>query len=170
MFRMVQSHFSSPIGLALCLELRRRGYQWARCDAQGRTMSEMLGMISECRQAGLTPYVIVDQLEHVEALPAWARCEWRNEPDLALGRPQAIPPEHYAIELMAAAMVAEDNPVAMIGGPVVSNLNRRGYDYINAVIKGCGGALPENVFGAVHRYGDGTYEHPHRLNRWLPWG
>lgn len=170
MFFMCQTHFGTPIGPQVLTELRRRGYQWCRVDAQGRSIDDMLAMVLECRAAGMTPYVIVDQLEQIEALPAYAKASWRNEPDIALGGRPAIPAEHYAFELKLAAEWAVKTPVREIGAPVVSNLNRRGVDYTEAVIGYCGGRLPEGVFGDFHRYGDGTYENPHRLNRWLPWG
>jgi hypothetical protein len=165
-----QTHFGLPIGSAVLLALEARRFQLARIDAGASDTLGMLEMVLEVQDAGLIPYVTVTNYEQVEALPVGCRCEWKNEPDIALGRPAPIPPLIYATELLEAAKVAARNAVEVIGAPVVSNLNKRGTDYILAVIAGCGGTLPDNVFGVTHRYGDGSYEQAHKLNKWWPFG
>jgi hypothetical protein len=57
----------------------------------------------------------------------------------------------------------------MVGGPVVTNPNKRGVAYTEAVVAACGGRLPDNAFGDLHRYHRNNYNPPHKLT-WWPWG
>ena len=170
MLKGLQTHFGSPVGDHILTEVRQLGCKLARIDAQSVSIERMLEMVDEVHRNGLVPYVTVASLEAIKALPSHARCEWKNEPDLALGRPTPVPPATYAAELIEAAKVGLASPVQKVGGLVVSNLNKRGHDYILAVITACGGNLPDNVVGAAHRYGDGSYQKAHKLNRWRPLG
>lgn len=164
----VQTHFGGLIGAETCLDLYARRFRLARIDAQNVSVETMLAMVYEALWNGLMPYVTVSTLEQIEALPLGSMCEWRNEPDLAISGHGVIPPAEYARELKLAAEVAQRSPVEIIGGPVVSNLNKRGVDYINAVNAACDGTMPLNVFGVTHRYGNGTYALPHYLH-WYGW-
>lgn len=161
MIKGCQTHFGGNVGEDVLIELKVKGCQACRIDAQSVGVREMLTMVEEVLAVGLIPYVTVDENEQIEALPSYAMCEWRNEPDIATN--EYVPPAQYRDELREAALVAGRNPVGEIGGLVVSNLNKRGVDYIKAV-----GPLPSNVFGVTHRYGDGTYDRPHYLN-WYGW-
>lgn len=159
MIKGCQTHFGSKIGHDVLVELRGKGCRACRIDAQGLDPYSMLDLVEEVRAALLLPYVTVSRYEQIEALPHYAMVEWRNEPDIATN--VKVPPPQYKAEIHEAARIAGRHPVGAIGGYVVSNLNKRGVDYINAV-----GPLPANTFGVCHRYGDGTYDNPHYLNWW----
>lgn len=163
-----QTHFGAPIGSDVLRTLKAKRFGLARIDAQAVSTDTMLAMVSEVLAAALVPYVTVATFEQIEALPATALCEWRNEPDINTNF--YLPPEDYAREFVEACKVAAMSPVAELGGPVASNLNRRGHDYLLAVIAACGGSLPSNAFGVTHRYGHNDVETSHRLSKWKPWG
>lgn len=168
MIYSAQTHFDAPVGRDILREVYARNFRMVRIDAQNCSVDTMLEMVAEAVLENLIPYVTVASNGQIEALPNGAWCEWRNEPDLAISGHDVIHPTTYAQELLMAAEVAKRSPVGQIGAPVVSNLNQRGTTYILKVIEGCGGALPPNVFGVTHRYGDGTYHRPHYLN-WYGW-
>src|SRR5262245_66354713 len=102
----------------------------------------MLEMVDEVAAAGMLPYVTVARRWQWQALPTFAMCEWRNEPDISTNL--YLPPADYAQEFIEACDVAQRSAVREIGGPVTSNLNKRGVTYIKDVIAACGGSLPSN--------------------------
>lgn len=172
MLKGLQTHFGSPIGVDLCTEIRAKQWTLARIDAQACSVETMLQMVEECYQASLLPYVTVATYEHIAALPAYALCEWRNEPDIHTSR--YTPADEYAKEFVQACQVAARNPVAEVGGPVTSNLNKRGVAYIEQFMLTLGRRLPFNAFGVTHRYGHKGLFTPefstcHKLS-WKPWG
>src|SRR5690349_1426728 len=128
MLKGLQTHFGAPIGVDLCTAIRSKQFTLARIDAQACSVETMLQMVEECYQAALLPYVTVASYEHIEALPGYAMCEWRNEPDIHTSR--YLPAQEYAREFTQACQVAARNAVGEIGGPVTSNLNKRGIAYI----------------------------------------
>ena len=173
--RGVQTHFDGTIGDEACRQLAEKHWQLARIRGLSRSTDEMLAMVNEARAAGLTVLVSVDRFEQIEALLAGDYVEWLNEPDIQTDR--YLPAADYGRELLEAAEVAARSPVGQIGGPVMSNLNQRGVDYLNGVIAACGGSLPANVFGVTHRYGHkgpltSEFETSHRLGKpkWKWWG
>lgn len=159
MLYAIQSHMNGCIGHDETAQLAELGFDVCRVDAQEGDVDLMLSMCEEVHTAGLIPHVLVNTYTKIEALPAYAWCSWKNEPDIALGRP-IIPVVDYAAEYREAARVAAYSLVQQVGGPVCSNLNKRGFDYLEGFRQLIGG-YPDNGWCDMHRYGDGTFNRPH---------
>ncbi len=160
MLYALQTHMNGLIGEKETAEIASLGFDMCRIDAQDSSIDLMLDMVNEVSTAGMVPHVIVGDYHQIEALPAHAWCSWKNEPDIALGRPAPIPVWEYAAEFREATRVAAYSSVGRIGGPVCSNLNERGFTYLEDFIKLLGG-WPDNAWCDMHRYGDGTFTRPH---------
>lgn len=164
MFIGVQTHFNGWVDPQTLQTLHAKGFRMARVDVQALSPQDGLRLVADTVASGLEPLVIVATFEQLRAMPEGTMVEWQNEPDLALGRPTPIPPKQYAQDFRIACEIAQEKGL-LLYGPVVSNLNKRGFDYFAAM-----GELPANARISVHRYGDGTFRTPHKLNKYWPLG
>lgn len=126
------------------------GWKVARMDNQRTSVQDTINQMREFEAAGLKPYVIVRDAEQLAQLPSGYDYELRNEPDL-----EGPSPDEYKKLMWDAAHVARSNGQRLFVG-TISNLNKRGFDYLNAILP-----LPEWVGFAAHRYGDGSFDKPH---------
>ncbi len=127
------------------------GFEVVRHDVQNVSPSEVMKIISDTRNAGLEPLLIITDGNQLRELPSEVMYELKNEPDLEF--PNAT--HYHEIMVEAAEVAKERNQILYVG--VISNLNDRGFDYLKAIRP-----FPENVRISVHRYGDGTFTNPHR--------
>lgn len=167
----LQTHFTSGgPGEQVCQELANRYFGALRIDAQGISIDLMLERVREVHGVGLHAHVVVSELSQIEALPENTLPIWRNETDHDKFHP--MPAEEYAREFMLGCEVAANSPCRILAGPAVSGTHTRGVKYTETVVSECGGALPINAVGIIHRYGhNDRVSSPNRLNRWhLPWG
>lgn len=145
------THFNARVDMATLHQIRAFGFHWARMDCQASSLELMRNMIADCAAAGLEPFPIVYDLDRLGALEAGA-VEWGNEPD------GDILPSTYRAQLEAACSLALDRGIEL-WAPAISNLDRDSLRWLELVRAG---AWPEGLYGiSVHRYGDGTFEHPH---------
>lgn len=156
----IQSHIESwtdPLDLQFLIE---HNFQAGRIAAMDCDVDTMRGMLDETQKIGLVPYVTIqhtDRMEYLSGLDA----EWRNEDD------GDISPAEYRKGLDEACRAAVEHGVRL-WGPTISNLDRDSLKWLEQV-RGAG--WPEGLYGiSAHRYGNGTFEHPHFLGvDWLPW-
>lgn len=129
----------------------RLGFKVVRHDVQGYEAVHINPLIDATRSAGMEPLLIVRDADQMRNLPNNIMVELRNEPDL-----EGPDPVSYRNLMLEAALVAKNKEQTLYVG-VVSNLNDRGFDYLKAIRE-----FPDNVRVSVHRYGDGTFQNPHR--------
>lgn len=127
------------------------GFQVVRHDVQRLNRDQILHIINITKDSGLEPLLIVWNADQLRELPSNLMYELRNEPDL-----EGPDPSSYRALMLEAAEVARMRDQILYVG-VVSNLNDRGFDYLKAIRP-----FPENVRVSIHRYGDGTFENPHK--------
>ena len=112
----------------------------------------MLRMIEDAIACDLKPLPIVYDLERLSAIPPGHMGEFGNELD------GDILPSTYRAQLDQACALAIEVRVSL-WAPALSNLDRDSLRWLEAV-RGAG--WPIGLHGiSVHRYGDGTFEHPH---------
>lgn len=161
MLYALQTHMNGTIGEADMRQVADLSFDMCRVDAQAESSIDlMLEMVEEVHSVGLIPHVIVDDFHKIERLPEYAWCSWGNEPDIELfGRPPTLVHE-YAAQFREAQRVAAYSLVKRVGGPVCSNLNKRGFQYLEDFLKLIGG-YSESGWCDMHRYGDGSFTRPH---------
>ena len=149
----LHSHFDACIG-PLAADVTRLGFTLHRMEVTHVDDATMTAMVQESVDAGAQPLVVIwdtSRLEHLTGRDA----EWKNELDGDMA------PEVYRRELDAAVEIAVAHGVRLWGG-VISNLDGDSLAWLNAV-RDAGGGWPADLYGiTAHRYGDGTFENPHR--------
>ncbi len=125
--------------------IRGRGVDGVRLDLRGMTPEDAREAIQEAYAAGLEVLALVD-VRQLPWVPPGTAVELGNEPDLS-----GPEPAEYAGQIRAAVVLAQERRLRLWVG-AVSNLNRRGLDYLAAVIE----AVPAAGVGiTVHRYPTG---------------
>lgn len=130
-------------------------FRWARVDVQLCDAATMLAALEDVRACDLRPLPIVADEPRIEELPAWCEdAEYWNEPD------GDIPPQVFRPMLDRACRLAASRGVRL-WAPAISNLDRDSLYWLRR-LRDEGGGWPEGLYGiSAHRYGDGTFEHPH---------
>lgn len=155
MRRGLQVGFGELIGAALLADLRARGCQVIRLDAQtSPSLEHTTALVNEVTDAGLQPCTIIRDAAHLSAIPDGQLVEFGNEPDLGaqFGWPDA---SEYIRLAREAAEVDEGRHQLFLG--VVSNLNERGFSFLEAMDWP---TIPLYVGCAFHRYPDGDDPQP----------
>jgi len=152
----LQTHFNAPIGTDTLGQVRARGFTLARIDCQTASLDDMRQMLEETRACGMQTLPVVD-LQRLEYVPAGEWAEFGNEPD------GDIEPKEYRRELEAACRLADVQGIKL-WAPAISNLDEDSLQWLNDVRDaGATPGWPAGLYGlSVHRYGDGTFDHPHR--------
>jgi hypothetical protein len=118
------------------------------------TADEIARAVDQAQRHDLQPLVIVTgEISKLQALPAGTEVEVWNEPDIATDR--KMTPAQYIAEASAVVDEAQRLNLGRVWIGAVSNLNRRGLDYLHAVF---GVPWPEQVGCTVHRYPNGGYD------------
>ncbi|MGE3276713.1 MAG: hypothetical protein AB7O67_16500 [Vicinamibacterales bacterium] len=143
----LQAGFGDPIGVDTLKALRARLVDGVRLDVRGAASEAWVrALIGEAYSVGLEVLAIAS-LREMLWLPAGTAVELENEPDL--NGPSAT---EYAERAREAIQIAHARGLRLWVG-AVSNLNRRGLDYLAAVV----GAIPARGVGVtVHRYPHGS--------------
>ncbi len=147
----LQTSFGDRVDPSILRMVGQFGFEVARLDLQRVDRDSAILQIQDHLSVGLTPLATIrdgNQIRQI-GLPVWY--ELRNEPDL-----EGPTPEEYRI-LVEDAVEANREVGGRLFIGVVSNLNDRGFDYLKAIRP-----FPAGVDISVHRYGDGTFEHPHK--------
>lgn len=142
MLRGLQAGFGYRIGTETLADVRRLGCDGVRIDCQPLAPFEVRVMAEEVLAAGLKVLVIVREAAQLEHLPPDIDIEVGNEPDL-----NGPPPRIYAEQVRAVRDAAVAKGLRTWAG-VVSNLNTRGFDYLEMLVP----LLPLDVRITVHRY------------------
>jgi len=152
----LQTSFNAPIGTETLRQVRAFGFTLARVDCQTADLAVMTEMLEECRTCGLQTLPVVD-LQRLEFIPAGEWAEFLNEPD------GDIDPKEYRRELEAACRLVDLQGIKL-WAPALSNLDADSLKWLNEVRDaGTVPGWPAGLHGiSVHRYGDGTFEHPHQ--------
>lgn len=152
----LQTHFNGRVDAETLRQVRAFGFRWARMDAQEADAWTLQGMIADAEAAGLTPLTIVYDLDRLRAVPRGRAVEWGNEPD------GDIAPRDYRTRLDAAAEAALECGLEL-WAPAISNLDMDSQMWLKWVYRAGGSRWPDGLTGiSVHRYGNGTFEWPHR--------
>jgi hypothetical protein len=155
MLKGLQTHFNATIGLDTLKQVHAFGFETVRIDAMESDPSVMLAMIAETTEAGLIPLVIVDSVDQLDHLSSGLDVEWTNEPD------GDISPSDYFKTFKLACDKAKERGIKL-WAPAISNLDEDSLKWLNDLrVEGQG--WPDGLYGiSVHRYGDGSFNHPHR--------
>ena len=147
MVKGLQVGFGEPVGAPLMAALAQRSVWMVRLDMQPVTLAETFRAIcQETIDAGLRPLLIIrpDQVETMLALPEAfgpLDLEVQNEPDL-----RGASPGDYVASAWRILDALRGRHRIWAG--CVSNLHRKGQDWLAAVVRG----LPLDVGITVHRY------------------
>jgi len=148
----IQTHFNARIDAETLSQLKALGYGLCRVDAQESTPALAAQMAQDVLDHQMVPLVIVKTVEQTVQLPEETQVEILNEPDL-----NGPTPDVYADLLWDFAIHARED--LQLWGPVISNLNTRGFAYLREVL--ATGDLPSRLHISIHRYGDNTFFTPH---------
>lgn len=145
------------IGAPLLNWVKSLGFDGVRFSIPRNTDATLgLSLYNEIAGAGLTPLVILEDLKPLTYLLPNSQVELYNEPDL--GTNQQYSPEDYARHLQTAAPAAFARGIDL-WAPVASNLNQRGFDFLQRVYD-LTHDLPYYV--SMHRYPTGNaFDAPH---------
>lgn len=157
MIRGLQVVFDArPAGPELLSALRDLGVRGVRADCQNAGATAAALVAREIRDAGLYDLAIVATPDDARLLPEGTLAECYNEPDITLnGRPPLSPADYRRLLLDIHAVTAARG-VTLVGGSI-SNLNRRGLDYLRALDVP---SWPADIGVTFHRYPTGNM---------LPW-
>lgn len=152
----LQCGFGDLLGAATLASVRAQGFTIVRIDLQKCDLQKSVELAQEVIDAGLQPLCIVSSEAQVIAMPAGALIEVGNEPDIArFGWTKATYRE-VADRCVAAAL---DHGRRLYVG-VVSNLNDRGFDFLESLPWR---NYPADICCSVHRYPDGRSPlNPHK--------
>lgn len=152
MIKGIHTHFCSLIGSDKVKTVYDLGYRIARIDAQGCYPELVNEMIVEVLEAKLIPYVILNSADQIKNLISPTKIEYKNEPD---GR---VSSKDYRTLLDEAFIIAQDYGHELYA-LCISNLDENSIKWANEV-KGKG--FPPGLKFSCHRYGDGSFEKPHK--------
>lgn len=146
------------IGLELLAELKRRGLVVVRLEAHpGAPLWEVAALAQEVVTAGLQPCFVLTTPEQVAVLPAGSLIDGGNEPDI---KRFGWSVSSYVRFVDACLPVLVEHGHRMYV-PVISNLNKRGFDFAKCLPWD---RWPADVIcGGFHRYAEPplrTLAHP----------
>ena len=135
-------------------DIAAHGWTGIRVDGQHATPEQCAQRVQQVTDAGLRCLLIVSDTNQLHHLPGGTEIEVRNEPDI--GTNEQVSPGRYVDLASGCADLAGVLGLGRVWIGAVSNLNRRGLDYLSAVF----GARvwPDHVGCTVHRYPHGGYD------------
>ena len=146
--------FDGGPGVPTSQYVTQLGFRLHRLEARDCSDDVMLSMIGDVLAVGATPLIVIWDTARLSLLTD-LDVEWQNEMD------GDVSPAEYRMTLDDACQKAGAHRVRVWGG-VISNLDGDSLAWLNAV-RDAGGGWPANLHGiTAHRYGDGTFENPHR--------
>ena len=149
---LLHAVFNEALPGYLLHEIKAQGYDGIRIDAQNCGAAQTNLLADDAIRAGLWPLVIVRDAAQLTMLPHGVDIEVRNEPDI--GTNERLTPAQYVDIASECVNVAQAHGLGRVWIGAVSNLNRRGLDFLYAVFShdwpgvGC----------SVHRYPHGGYD------------
>ncbi|CAB4177296.1 hypothetical protein UFOVP998_6 [uncultured Caudovirales phage] len=144
----LQCGFGDLLGGETLAAVRDQGFTIVRIDLQAADQAKTAQLAQEVIDAGLQPLCIVRRVEQLSVLPPGALVEAGNEPDIAKFGWSKRTYRDFADACVAEALARGQR--LYVG--VVSNLNRRGFDFLESMPWH---HYPPEICCSVHRYPDG---------------